>query len=152
MQGFDSDFEVGPGYHRGTFSNDGLHARFSFAFGEWQDPARQGFGPLRALNEDIVQPGTGFDMHGHRDLDIFMLPLAGAVEHRDSLGHLARVGPGQVQRMFAGSGIRHSQMNASTTEIDHHLQIWLKPPRAGGRPPSRRATSTSSVSPASGVT
>lgn len=138
MQTFDaaraSAVEVRPGNDRGTFTNHWLHARFSFSFGTWQQPGREGFGPLRALNEDIVQPDTGFDMHPHRDLDIFMLPLSGVVEHRDSLGNLVRVRPGQVQRMFAGSGIRHSQMNASTSELDHHLQIWLTPRQAGGAP------------------
>jgi quercetin 2,3-dioxygenase len=126
--------EVRPGSDRGTFTNDWLRARFSFSFGAWQQSGREGFGPLRALNEDIVQPGTGFDMHPHRGLHIFMLPLSGVVEHRDSLGHVAWVRPGQVQRMFAGSGIRHSQMNASMSELDHHLQIWLTPRQAGGTP------------------
>jgi redox-sensitive bicupin YhaK (pirin superfamily) len=126
--------EVRPGNDRGTFTNHWLHARFSFSFGAWQQPGREGFGPLRALNEDIVQPAAGFDMHTHRDLDIFMLPLSGVVEHRDSLGHLAQVRPGQVQRMFAGRGIRHSQTNASMSGLDHHLQIWLTPRLAGGTP------------------
>ena len=127
-----STIEVRPGNDRGTFTNHWLQARFSFSFGAWQQPGREGFGSLRALNEDIVQPDTGFDMHPHRDLDIFMLPLSGVVEHCDSLGNLVRVRPGQVQRMFAGSGIRHSQMNASMSELDHHLQIWLTPRQAGG--------------------
>lgn len=134
MEVLDPVIDMRPGRLRGTFSNNWLHARFSFSFGSWQQPGRESFGPLRALNEDIVQPGSGFDMHPHRDLDIFVLPLSGAVEHRDSLGHLAQVRPGQVQRMFAGHGIRHSQMNASASELDHHLQIWLTPARAGGRP------------------
>ncbi|MBL8317812.1 MAG: pirin family protein [Burkholderiaceae bacterium] len=134
MEVLDPVIDVRPGRLRGTFSNRWLHARFSFSFGSWQQPGRESFGPLRALNEDIVQPGSGFDMHPHRNLDIFMLPLSGEVEHRDSLGHIARVRPGQVQRMFAGDGIRHSQMNASTSELDHHLQIWLRPARDGGRP------------------
>lgn len=134
MKVLDPIVEVRAGSLRGTFSNHWLHARFSFSFGSWQQPGRERFGPLRALNEDIVQPGTGFEMHPHRDLDIFMLPLAGAVEHRDSLGHRAHVRPGQVQRMFAGEGIRHSQMNASASELDHHLQIWFTPPRKGGPP------------------
>ncbi|MBX3606671.1 MAG: pirin family protein [Piscinibacter sp.] len=134
MQKLEPGVELRPGDRRGTFSNHWLHARFSFSFGSWQQPGRDRFGPLRALNEDTVQPGTGFDMHPHRDLDIFMLPLAGAVAHHDSLGHRTIVRPGQVQRMRAGAGIRHSQMNASASELDHHLQIWLTPRQAGGTP------------------
>jgi len=134
MQAIDTAVEVRPAHERGRFSNHWLEARLSFSFGDWQPAGRDGFGPLRALNEDRVQPGTGFAMHAHRDLDIFLLPLAGRVEHRDDLGHHAWVQPGQVQRMFAGRGIRHSQMNTSPSEIDHHLQIWLTPSRAGGTP------------------
>ncbi len=124
--------ELRPGRQRGAFVNSWLDARFSFSFGSYQQAGRDGFGLLRALNEDRVQPGTGFAMHPHRDLDIFILPLVGVVEHRDSLGHHAFVRPGQVQRMQAGRGIRHSQMNASASEPDHHLQIWLKPAQMGG--------------------
>lgn len=134
MQAQDIDIEVRLGSQRGSFANHWLQARFSFSFGAYQQPGREGFGPLRALNEDIVQPGTGFDMHPHRDLDIFMLPLAGVVEHRDSLGNLAWVRPGQVQRMAAGSGIRHSQTNASRLALDHHLQIWQTLRLAGATP------------------
>lgn len=133
MQATDT-VEVRPGSQRGVFANNWLNARFSFSFGSYRAPGREGFGPLRALNEDIVQPGTGFDMHPHRDLDIFILPLMGVVEHRDSLGNHAHVRPGQVQKMHAGGGIRHSQMNASTSDLDHHLQIWLKPGLPGGTP------------------
>jgi redox-sensitive bicupin YhaK (pirin superfamily) len=126
--------ELRPGSQRGTFANSWLSARFSFSFGSYHEPGREGFGPLRALNEDVVQPGTGFDMHPHRDLDIFILPLSGVVEHRDSLGNHAHVKPGQVQKMHAGSGIEHSQMNASPSSLDHHLQIWLTPRLVGGTP------------------
>jgi redox-sensitive bicupin YhaK (pirin superfamily) len=126
--------ELRPGSQRGAFANSWLNARFSFSFGSYQEPGREGFGPLRALNEDLIQPGTGFDMHPHRDLDIFILPLTGVVEHRDSLGNHAHVRPGQVQKMHAGSGIQHSQMNASTSSLDHHLQIWLTPRFVGGTP------------------
>lgn len=134
MKTIDADIEVRPSAERGRFSNDWLEARFSFAFGNWRPAGREGFGRLRALNEDRVQPGTGFEMHGHRDLDIYLLPLAGMVEHRDDRGHHAWVRPGQVQRMVAGRGIRHSQFNPSSREPDHHLQIWLAPSRAGGTP------------------
>jgi redox-sensitive bicupin YhaK (pirin superfamily) len=126
--------EVRRGSQRGAFANGWLNARFSFSFGSYVEPGREGFGPLRALNEDLIQPGTGFDMHPHRDLEIFILPLMGVVEHRDSLGNHAYVKPGQVQKMHAGSGIQHSQMNASTSSLDHHLQIWLTPRLVGGTP------------------
>ncbi|HYD63557.1 MAG TPA: pirin family protein [Noviherbaspirillum sp.] len=113
---------------------DWLDARFSFSFGGYRDPQRNGFGPLVALNEDVIQPGTGFEMHPHKDLEIFIIPLSGVVEHRDSLGNHAFVRPGDVQKMTAGSGIWHSQMNASTTKVDHHLQVWLRPRTPGAEP------------------
>jgi redox-sensitive bicupin YhaK (pirin superfamily) len=119
---------------RGSLTTGWLQARFSFSFGAWQHPERNGFGPLIALNEDRVEPGTGFAMHPHRDLEIFLLPLSGVVEHRDDLGHHALVRPGEVQKMSAGSGIRHSQMNPSAAERDHHLQIWLRPRTRGAVP------------------
>ncbi|HYE51944.1 MAG TPA: pirin family protein [Azospirillaceae bacterium] len=120
---------------RGRLRNGWLDARFSFSFAGWRDPAWDRFGALRALNEDVIRPGTGFGPHPHADLEIFVLPLAGAVEHRDSLGTHAVVRPGEMQRMTAGSGIVHSQMNPSPTETDHHLQIWLEP-RTRGLPPA----------------
>ena len=119
---------------RGVMQLGWLDARFSFSFGPYYDPRRNGFGPLLALNEDVIQPGTGFEMHPHKDLEIFILPLSGVVEHRDSLGNHAFVRPGEVQKMSAGAGIWHSQMNASMTEVDRHLQIWLQPRTLGARP------------------
>lgn len=120
-------FEIRRDAARGRFTNHWLDARFSFSFGDWLDPAWPHFGPLLAINEDRVQPGTGFAMHPHRDLEILMLPRAGRIEHRDHLGGHAIVAPGQLHFMRAGSGIRHSQMNPSAHEIDHHFQIWLAP-------------------------
>ncbi len=119
---------------RGVLHAGWLEARFSFSFGDHPDPARPRFGPLLALNEDRVQPDTGFPLHPHRDLEIVMLPLAGAVEHHDDQGGHAIVRPGQWQWMRAGRGIRHRQWNPSPTEADHHLQIWLAPGQPG-RPP-----------------
>ena len=119
---------------RGSLTTGWLQAKFSFSFGAWQHPERNGFGPLVALNEDWVEPGTGFALHPHHDLEIFILPLSGVVEHRDDLGHHALVRPGEVQKMSAGSGIHHSQMNPSDSERDHHLQIWLRPKKRGGQP------------------
>jgi len=117
---------------RGQANLGWLTARFSFSFGPWYiDPANTGFGALVALNEDVTQPGTGFAPHPHADLEILLYSLSGSIEHRDSLGNHAIVRPGDVQRMSAGAGITHSQMNASTSEEEHHLQIWLRPSTSG---------------------
>lgn len=119
---------------RGAMQLGWLDARFSFSFGPYRNPARNGFGDLLALNEDRVQPGAGFPMHPHQNLEIIVIPLTCPIEHRDSLGQHAVVQPGEIQRMSAGSGIWHSQMNMSTTEVDHHLQIWLRPRTRNARP------------------
>ena len=116
---------------RGRFRNDWLEARFSFPFGTWHDPRWPRFGALLALNEDRVQPGRGFAMHPHTDLEILMLPRLGRIEHRDHLGGHALLGPGELHFMRAGHGIRHSQMNPSLHEVDHHFQIWLEPRTRG---------------------
>ncbi|OWW20962.1 pirin family protein [Noviherbaspirillum denitrificans] len=129
-----ASLDIRRGADRGTLKLDWLYARFSFSFGDYHDPDRNGFGPLVALNEDVIQPGTGFAMHQHRDMEIFIIPLSGAIEHRDSLGSHAYVYPGDVQKMTAGSGIWHSQMNASMTEEDHHLQVWVRPRTRGATP------------------
>lgn len=120
-------FEIRRSESRGHLREDWLDARFSFSFGTYHHPQRHRLGPLLALNEDRVQPLRGFPMHPHRNLEILMIPLKGEIEHRDSLGHHARVGSGDVQFMRAGRGIRHSQMNPSVDTVDHHLQIWLEP-------------------------
>jgi quercetin 2,3-dioxygenase len=120
-------FEIRRDADRGQFTNEWLHARFSFAFGAWQDPAWPRFGPLLAINEDRVQPGRGFQMHPHSDLEILMLPRSGRIEHRDDFGGHAIVAPGELHFMRAGRGIRHSQMNPCSHEVDHHFQIWLAP-------------------------
>ena len=114
---------------RGHANFGWLDARFSFSFASYQDPANENFGPLRALNEDVILPGTGFGPHGHNDLEIVLYPLSGVIEHRDSLGTRALVRPGDVQRMTAGRGITHSQMNASesnrTRPLEHHrVEQW----------------------------
>ena len=127
-------YEIRRADTRGRLNNGWLDARFSFSFGPYRDPTRNRFSALQALNDDVIQPAAGFEMHPHQDLEIFILPLAGAVEHRDSLGNHAIVRPGEVQKMTAGSGIWHSQMNASSDEQDHHLQIWLLPRTKGLQP------------------
>lgn len=116
-----------PDASRGTFQTAWLFARFSFAFGSYQPPDRQSFGALRVLNEDTIQPGSGFAMHPHENLEILMLPLRGAIAHVDSLGNVDRIDTDEALLMSAGRGIRHSQMNASMATPDHHLQVWLFP-------------------------
>lgn len=131
-------FEVRRSAERGTMHNTWLDASFSFSFDDYVDPRRMRFGPLLALNEDRVQPGTGFPMHPHRDLEIVMLPHIGAVEHRDSQDREMLVYPGELQWMRAGHGIRHRQWNTSTHEVDHHFQIWFAPTVKGLEPAVER--------------
>jgi redox-sensitive bicupin YhaK (pirin superfamily) len=133
-----SGFEIRRAATRGRMSTDWLDARFSFAFADYHDPARPRFGPLLALNEDRVQPASGFPMHPHRDLEIVMLPRRGAVEHHDSEGGHMIVRPGELQWMRAGRGIRHRQWNASRSEIDHHFQLWFEPSTSGLAPAVQR--------------
>jgi redox-sensitive bicupin YhaK (pirin superfamily) len=126
-----SAWEIRRAASRGAFRNDWLEARFSFSFGDYDEPSRRRFGPLIAINEDVVQPGTGFPMHPHRDLEIVVLPLSGEIEHHDDRGGHATLRPGQWQWMRAGTGIRHRQWNPSRSTRDHHLQIWFEPPKRG---------------------
>jgi hypothetical protein len=119
--------------NRGTTRLDWLDSRHSFAFGEYRDPRHPGFRSLRVLNEDRVAPGSGFGQHGHRDAEILTVPLAGAVEHRDSQGSHAVIRPGDVQRMTAGTGVVHSEWNPGDHEA-WFLQVWLLPERTGLRP------------------
>ncbi len=119
---------------RGHADHGWLKSWHSFSFADYYDPAEMGWGALRVINEDIVAPGRGFPLHGHRDMEIVTVMLAGALQHRDSMGHGAVVRPGEVQRMSAGSGVRHSEFNPSPEEAAHLLQIWLRPAAAGGAP------------------
>jgi quercetin 2,3-dioxygenase len=127
-------FDIRRADSRGRLVTDWLDAHFSFAFGEYRDPQRLRFGALRVLNEDRIRPGSGFGLHPHRDMEILLLPLAGAVAHADSLGHRFDVQPDEVLLMSAGAGIEHSQMNASEIQPDHHLQVWLLPRQRGTLP------------------
>lgn len=133
-----SVFEIRRGDTRGALRTTWLDARFSFSFGDQVDPHRPRFGPLLALNEDRVQPGTGFPMHPHRDLEIVMIPRGGTVEHRDSQGRHMHVRPGELQWMRAGRGIRHRQWNDSSHELDHHFQLWFAPSAVGLEPAVER--------------
>jgi len=114
-------------HQRGAMENDWLQARLSFSFGDYQDPNHMHWGSLRALNEDRVAAGAGFARHGHRDIESLTYPIQGRIHHIDSLGNDFVFGPGELLRMSAGTGIEHSEMNASATEPERHLQIWLYP-------------------------
>lgn len=113
---------------------DWLHSRHSFSFGHHHDPHWERFGPLRVINDDIIQPASGFGLHPHRDMEIVTVMVEGRLEHRDSLGNGASLEAGEVQRMTAGTGITHSEINAAA-EPCRLLQIWIEP-RRRGLPPS----------------
>ncbi len=119
---------------RGHSQFSWLDSWHTFSFGGYVDPAQLGFRSLRVINEDRVAPGQGFGTHGHRDMEIVTVVLAGELRHRDSLGNGSVIRPGDVQRMSAGTGITHSEFNASASEPVHFLQIWLQPEQAGLAP------------------
>jgi quercetin 2,3-dioxygenase len=123
-----------PANSRGRTELPWLASRHSFSFGSYHDPANTGFGALRVINDDQVAPGAGFGAHGHRDMEIITYVTSGALEHQDSLGNRTILPAGEVQRMTAGTGIVHSEYNASQTVPVEFLQIWIEPDRKGHVP------------------
>jgi len=123
-----------PSAQRYHFETDWLSTYWHFSFDHYFDAENTQFSVLRVFNDDVIRPGGGFPMHGHRDMEIVTYVLEGRLEHRDGMGNVGVIAPGEVQRMSAGTGVRHSEYNASKEEPCHLLQLWLLPARKGLEP------------------
>ncbi len=132
---------------RGRTHIDWLDSYHTFSFGDYFDPRFHHFSDLRVINDDLIQPGGGFPTHGHRDMEILTVVLNGELRHEDSLGNGSIIRPGEIQRMTAGSGVMHSEFNASSTESLHLLQIWIHP-QEKGLPPGYEQKSFETATPA----
>jgi redox-sensitive bicupin YhaK (pirin superfamily) len=122
------------GNERGHLNFGWLDTHHSFSFGDYYDPENMGFASLRVINDDTVEPGQGFGMHGHRDMEIITYILDGALEHKDNMGNGSVIRPGDVQRMSAGRGVMHSEFNPSPSKSVRLLQIWIQPDTSGITP------------------